>query len=151
MSRFHLLFSACCAVFVYVSISILAGQNGIWAYNQLESHKVVLAQHLTSLQSVNEQLTIDSHALREDESVLRAYAKKMGFVNSGEQLLKISGIADTPAFVYNAGSKVLRPNIIFVPDWLAKSIGFFVFISINVILSLIHLKKSYKAYDTVKV
>ncbi len=151
MSRFQLLFSASCAVFVYVCISIFVGQHSLWAYSQLQSHKVVLAQHLISLQDVNEQLTIDTHALREDESVLRAYAKKMGFVNDGEKLLKISGFADTPAFVYNAGSKILRPELIFVPDWLAKCIGFFVFLSINVILSLLYLKKSIKSYDTAKV
>ncbi len=151
MSRFHLLFSACCAVFVYVCISVLGGQNGIWAYNQLQDHKILLAQHVVSLQSVNEQLTIDSRALKEDESVLKAYAKKMGFVNEGEKLLKISGFADTPAFVYNAGSKILRPEIIFIPDWLSKGIAFALFLCINVIFSLLHIKKSFKAYDPAKV
>ncbi len=151
MSRFHLLFSACCAVFVYVCISVFVGQNGMWAYRQLESHKIVLAQHLISLQEVNEQLTIDTHALRQDEGVLRAYAKKMGFVNEGERLLKISGFADTPAFVYNAGSKILSPEIIYVPDWLAKCIGFFIFICINAIQSLVYLKKSIKVYDSIQV
>ncbi len=151
MSRFHLLFSAACAVLVYVCISIFAGQHGIWAYTQLEEHKIVLAQHLSALQQVNEQLTIDSNALKDDESVLRAYAKKMGFVSEGERLLKISGFADTPAFVYNAGSKILRPQIIFVPDWISKCIGFFVFITINLIISLLHLKKSIKTYDSIKV
>ncbi len=150
MSRFQLLFSACCAVFLYVSISVLGGQNGIWAYNQLQSHKIVLAQHLSTLQEVNEQLTIDSYALKEDKGVLKAYAKKMGFVSEGEKLLKISGFPDTPAFVYNAGSKILRPEIIFFPDWLAKCIGFFVFICINLIFSLIHLKKTFKQYDSIK-
>ncbi len=151
MSRFHLLFSACCAVFVYVCISVLVGQNGVWAYSQLKSHKIVLAQHLSSLQEVNEQLTIDSSALRDDVNVIKAYAKKMGFVSEGEHLLKISGFADTPAFVYNAGSKALRPTIVFIPDWLAKCVGFFVFVCLNLISSLIHLKKSLRTYDTIKV
>ncbi len=151
MSRFQLLFSACCAVFVYVAISIFAGQNGVWAYSQLQNHKIVLAQHLTSLQEVNEQLTIDSNALKDDENVLKAYAKKMGFVSDGEKLLKISGFADTPAFVYSAGSKILRPSIVFIPDWLAKFVGILVFICINLIVSLLQLKKSLKSYDSVKV
>ncbi len=150
MSRFQLLFSACCAVFVYVCISILGGQEGIWAYSQLQEHKIMLSQHVTSLQIVNEQLTIDSNALRSDKDVLKAYAKKMGFVSEGEKLLKISGFADTPAFAYNAGTKILRPSIVFVPDWLAKSIGFFVFISINAIASLLYLKKSIKTYDPIQ-
>ncbi len=150
MNRFYLLFSACCAVFVYVSISIIGGQDGIWAYKQLESHKIVLAQHVTSLQHVNDQLTIDSYALKEDVDVLKAFAKKMGFVSEGEKLLKISGFADTPVFAYNAGSKVLRPEIIFIPDWLAKCIGIFVFVCTNLIISLIQLKKSFN-YDTIKV
>ncbi len=151
MSRFQLLFSACCAVFVYVCISILGGQEGIWAYSQLQNHKIALAQHVSSLQIINEQLTIDANALSGDIDVLKAYAKKMGFVSDGEKLLKISGFADSPAFVYNAGTKLLRPSIVFIPDWLAKCIGFFIFVSINAISSLLYLKKSLKSYDVAQV
>ncbi|MFI3256761.1 MAG: septum formation initiator family protein [Spirochaetales bacterium] len=150
MNTFHLLLATCCGVLVYVCISVLGGQEGIWAYNQLQNHKIVLAQHLTELQQINEQLNIDSNALKYDNDVLIAYAKKMGFIHEGEVLVKISGFADSPAFVYNTGVKILRPKIIYIPDELAKCIGFIVFVSYNLIASLIAFKKSLRTNDSVK-
>lgn len=151
MSRFHLLLSACCAVFVYVCLSLLGGQEGIWAYKQLQSHKILLVQHVDFLQQLNEQLTIDSNALKNDKDVLAAYAKKMGFIQDGEKLVKISGIPDSPIFTYNAGTKILRPEIIYVPEWIAKSIGFIVFLFYNLISALVYVKKNFRSHDSIKI
>ncbi len=151
MNVFKILFSASCALLVYITISVVCGQDGILAYNQLEEHKIVLAQNYSELSDMNSQLLIDTQSLKEDKTVLSAYAKKMGFVNDGEVLVKISGVADTPVFVYNAGSKVLRPQIMFVPDQLAKIIGIVIFISMYGFSLLFQLKKSFKSYDPQKV
>lgn len=151
MNGFKLLFSASCALLVYITISIVCGQDGILAYNQLEEHKIVLAQNFSQLSETNSQLKIDTQALKEDHTVLSAYAKKMGFVNDGEVLVKISGVADTPVFVYNAGSKVLRPQILYVPDQLAKIVSIVIFLGMYGVSLLLQLKKSVKSYDTQKV
>ena len=86
--------------------------------------------------------------LRSDSDVIAAYAKKMGFVRDGERLVKISGISETPAFVYDPGTRVMRPEIIFVPEWIAKSIAFLIFILYNLAYSLLCVL--YR-YDTAKI
>ena len=148
MNRFHFLLSICCAVLVYVCISVLAGQEGIWAYNQLKAHKIFLSLHVEALQRLNRQLVSDDNALRSDSDVIAAYAKKMGFVRDGERLVKISGISETPAFVYDPGTRVMRPEIIFVPEWIAKSIAFLIFILYNLPYSLLCVLHR---YDTAKI
>ena len=151
MNSFKLLFSACCAILVYITISIVCGQDGILAYNQLEEHKIVLAQNYSDLNQTNTQLLIDTMSLKEDKTVLTSYAKKMGFVHEGEVLMKVSGFADMPVFVYNAGSKVLRPQILYVSDQLAKIIGLITFGGILFISFLLSFAKRVVSYDTEKV
>ncbi len=151
MNSFKLLFSVSFAILVYITISIIGGQDGILAYNQLEEHKIVLAQNYSALSQTNSQLLIDTMALKEDKTVLASYAKRMGFVHDGEVLMKISGFADSPVFVYNAGSKVLRPEILFISDQSAKFVGFTIFLAMNIMFMLIHVVKKVGAYDTKKI
>lgn len=150
MNRFHLLLSVCGAVFVYVCISFFAGQEGVWVYKQLQNHKIQLNLHVKSLQERNEQLTIDFNILNNDLDVIAAYAKKMGFIADGEKLVKINGLSDNMIAIHDAGSKSIRPQLIYIPEWLAKSIGFLFFVFYNLICALVFLKRRYQ-YDSAKV
>ncbi|MGI5174006.1 septum formation initiator family protein [Treponema sp. OMZ 840] len=139
MNRFHFLLSVCAAVFVYVCLSAMFGQEGIWAYKQLQKQKIVLSRSVERLQDLNGRLFTESTALQKDTDVIAAYAKKMGFIYPGEHLVKISGMPEPPAFVYDPGTKLLRPDIIYIPEWLVKSIAFLVFVFYNLLYSLISL------------
>ena len=151
MKSFKLLFSASCAILVYITISILCGQDGILAYTQLEAHKIALVQNYSDINQTNTQLLIDTMSLKEDETILASYAKKMGFVHDGEVLMKVSGIAERPAFVYNAGVNELRPELFFVPDYLAKIVGLIVFVGVYGISLLLQVKKRVVSYGSEKV
>ena len=148
MSRFYFLLSVCTAVLVYVCISVLFGQEGMWAYNQLQKQKITLTLSVERLEDLNEQLVTDRNALQRDTNVIAAYAKKMGFIYPDEHLIKISGMPESPVFVYEPGSKVVQPEIIFVPEWIAKSISFLVFVFFNLIYSLVCVARR---YDPAKV
>ena len=136
------------SVAVYVCIGILWGREGLWAYNQLQKQKIILNMSAERLEDINMRLNAEYTALQKDTEIIAAYAKKMGFVRDGERLVKISGISETPAFVYDPGTRVMRPEIIFVPEWIAKSIAFLIFILYNLAYSLLCVLHR---YDTAKI
>lgn len=76
MNRFHFMFSIIAAVFVYVCLSVLFGQEGIWAYNQLQKQKIALTVGVERLQDLNSRLLTESTALQKDRDVIASYAKK---------------------------------------------------------------------------
>ena len=122
------MFSIIAAVFVYVCLSVLFGQEGIWAYNQLQKQKIALTVGVERLQDLNSRLLTESTALQKDRDVIASYAKKM---------VKINGIPEAPPVVYDPGTKLLRPDIIFIPEWLAKSIAFLTFVFYNLVFSIL--------------
>ena len=137
MNRFHFMFSIIAAVFVYVCLSVVFGQEGIWAYNQLQKQKIALTVGVERLQDLNSRLLTESTALQKDRDVIASYAKKMGFIYPGEHLVKINGIPEPPPAVYDPGTKLLRPDIVFIPEWLAKSIAFLTFVFYNLVFSIL--------------
>ena len=137
MNRFHFMFSIIAAVFVYVCLSVVFGQEGIWAYNQLQKQKIALSVGVEHLQDLNNRLVTESTALQKDRDVIASYAKKMGFIYPGEHLVKINGIPEPSPAVYDPGTKLLRPDIVFIPEWLAKSVAFLAFVFYNLVFSIL--------------
>ena len=124
------------SVAVYVCIGILWGREGLWAYNQLQKQKIILNMSAEHLDDINMHLTAEYTALKQDKDIIAAYAKKLGYVSEGEHLVKITGIA-MPAFtMYDPGTKVLPSEIVFIPEWAAKSIAVFVFFLYNLVYSV---------------
>jgi len=139
MSRIKFLNAVFIGMSVYVLLSVFLGKQGVWAYNQLHTYKILIADNVQNLQDINENLNIDKTSLSKDPDVLEAYAHSMGFIKDGENLVKITGMKAYSNKVYDAGSKIKTPLIVFMPDWIAKGIGFAVFLLINLINSVISL------------
>ncbi|WP_428768514.1 septum formation initiator family protein [Treponema sp. HNW] len=139
MNRFHFLLSIAVSVAVYVCIGVLWGREGIWAYNQLQKQKIIMSIAAEHLQDINSRLQAERTALQKDADVIASYAKKLGYVSSGERLVKITGLEEKPLTVYDPGTKVSRTEIIFIPEWLAKGIGLAVFFFYNFIASVLLL------------
>jgi cell division protein FtsB len=139
MNRIKFLNAIFIGMCVYVILSVFLGKQGVWAYNQLHDYKILIAENVEDLQDINEGLTIDKKTLSLDDDAIEAYAHSMGFIKDDENLVKITGIKSYSNKVYDSGVKVTTPLIIFMPDWIAKGIGFAVFLLINLINSLISL------------
>jgi len=126
MIRVKVLFSLCLGTFVYVLISVLGGQNGIWAMNQLEEQKKEISLHTAEIAKTNNELAMEYTALKQDGSVVAAYARRLGYVAEGEKLVKISGLAPYYDPIYNAGSVKKIEPVLFIPEWICKIVAYFI-------------------------
>ena len=137
--------SVCAGTLVYVVFSVIFGINGVWAEHQLKEQKTLLALKVAELEKQNDNLALQYEELLLDDSVIASYARKIGYVSSGEKLVKISGLSFTP----QTSVKVLQPyfktNIKYLDEWICKSFGLFVFFILQFLYALKNLiKKSGK-------
>lgn len=147
MNRFHLLLSVFFAFLAYTIIVLLFGKAGLWAYSQLRNQKIEMSVHIVYLEDIHEQLAIDKSALEHDKDVIAAYAKKMGFIGVDEKLVKVNGMMPISDPVYVAGELYIKKEIIFVPEWIAKTVGFLIFIFYNFFNAIFYLKPVFLKSD----
>lgn len=141
MIKAKILISISVGTLIYVLISFLGGQNGLWAMSQLEEQRHNISINKAEIEKINEELTLEYTALRNDMEVIAAYARRLGFVAEGEKLVKISGLPTYYTTMYDTGSIMRRTQIKFIPDWIAKVTGCVVFVLMFVLLVLKDLSR----------
>lgn len=141
MVKAKILISVSVGTLVYVLISFLGGQNGLWAMNQLEEQRQNISINKAEIEKINEELTLEYTALRNDMEVVAAYARRLGFVAEGEKLVKISGLPTYYTTMYDTGSIMRKTQIKFIPDWIAKVTGCVVFVLMLILLVLKDLSR----------
>ena len=109
--------------FFYVLVSITCGQNGIWAQNQLLEQKRIISAHTAQIQSINDELHLEKTAIRDDRDVIAAYARKLDYVFSSENIVKIKGLGSTQVLMYDTGSVLKSTRVQYVPEWICKACG----------------------------
>ncbi len=143
MRKNIILFSISVGTLVYVLISLFCGQNGVWAESQLVNQKMDLCNNIAQIQKINDELSLEYTALMLDKEVISAHARRLGFVNDGEKIVKISGIPPKTQKAYSVGKFYKRDNIQFVPEYICKIIGFSVsFLSFLICLLVFLTEKS---------
>ena len=123
MLHSKILVSVCAGTIVYVVTSFLGGQNGLWAYKQLENQKYQISIHTAELSKLNDELQLEYTALKQDDDVIAAYARRLGYISEGENIVKISGLAPYYTPIYDSGVVVKRTEISFIPEWICKVFG----------------------------
>ena len=93
---------------MYVLISFLGGQNGLWAMRQLEEQRQEISINMAEIVKINEELELEYTALRNDMDVVAAYARRLGFVAEGETLVKVTGLPTYYTTMYDTGLEYLR-------------------------------------------
>ncbi len=127
MSRLKFFLSVFIGFSVYILLSITVGQNGIWAYHQLELEKDALTENVAHLKSVNDNLLVDCQSLQSDEVHIKALARRLGYVNDGEVLVKINGISDRGLKVYDCGTVYHMQKISYLEEHICKVMGLLFF------------------------
>lgn len=140
MNNVKFLLSILVGIFAYVMISIFAGPDGIWAYNQLANQKNILSTNVDRITKINDTLNLDYIALENDVGIITSKARNLGFIYDGESLVKINGISDNSASFYNTGSIVSLEKISYVSEKNCKIIGLICFVLSISIFGLIDLK-----------
>lgn len=148
MNRLCIIVPTAISVLIYVLLSSLFGQSGVLSYKQLELQKMNLSAHIESIEQINDELNIKKMGLFQDPDVLRAYAKKIGYVSDGEILVKITGMEINPDKPYNVGTYLKLKKITYISEKTIKLISLLVGIFLNALsLSLSYTKKSVNKSD----
>ena len=141
MWKTRILLSISVGTLVYVLISVLGGQNGVWAMNQLKEQRQNISINKAEIERINEELILEYTALRNDMDVVAAYARRLGFVGEGELLVKISGLPTYYTTMYDAGTIMRQSEIKFISELVAKVCGCVVAVLMLVLLVLRDLSK----------
>jgi len=136
MTRMKFMISVCIGTFIYILFSITAGSNGFYAYNQLYEQKMRLTANVSSLTKVNDQLLSEYDALKNDRSIIEAYARNLGYSYDSERIIKITGIGISEHNVYDTGAVIRIEEISYIPEYICKISGLAAF-CISMILMLI--------------
>jgi len=109
--------------FIYVLISVLFGQNGLWAENQLMNQKRIISARTAEIQSINDELNLEKTAIQNDVDVIAAYARKLDYVFNDEKIVKIKGLPYVQTETYATGSVLKQQSVAYVPEWICKALG----------------------------
>ncbi|MBQ5471715.1 MAG: septum formation initiator family protein [Treponema sp.] len=151
MIRTKIITSAFIGTLVYVALSFIAGNNGFWAYNQLEQQKIEIARHTEEIQNINSELNLEYTALLKDKDVISSYARKLDYVGNGEKIVKINGLRHKDKALYDIGSVQKRKECSYFPEVACKSAGFTVFILTFLIFILIDLNNGTISFSRKRV
>ena len=118
-------------------VSMFAGSDGVWARNQLLEQKRILSANTASIEKTYEELSLEKVALQKDMDVIAAYARKLGYVQEGEKIVKINGLTVRETQIFDAGSVVKHEESKYVPEMYCKGVGLAVFALVYSLLLLL--------------
>ena len=123
MKRAKYLTVAFVGTLVYVVMSLCFGQNSLKCYSQMEEQKRIVSKQKAEIQSINTELNLELSALKNDKAVIAAYARKMDYVQDGEQLVKITGLKPYQNTLYDTGTVIRHEEPEYVSEKLCKMCG----------------------------
>jgi cell division protein FtsB len=118
-----MLAAACLGTIVYVTVSLLGGQNGILAENQLREQKRQISARTAQIGKITDELSLEYTALKNDKDLIAAYARKLDYIGENEKLVKIRGLEPYRNNRYDAGSVLYMKSQHFIPEWFCKALG----------------------------
>lgn len=143
MKRFRFLCAALAGTFIYVFISLSGGRDGFWAKQQLQEQKRILSARTQEIQNITDSLELEFAALEKDPDVIAAFARKLGYIKSGEKIVKINGLITENDFDFETGTPLKAVEPYTLPEWFCKSFALVVFIVVYVLLILDDYRKGH--------
>ncbi|MBQ7158710.1 MAG: septum formation initiator family protein [Treponema sp.] len=141
MKRFRFLCAALAGTFVYVLISLSGGRDGFWAKQQLQEQKRLLSARTQEIQNITDSLELEFKALDKDPDVIAAFARKLGYIKSGEKIVKINGLDSDTVFHFKTGIPLKATEPYTLPEWFCKGFALVVFVIVYVLLILDDYRK----------
>lgn len=141
MNRVKYLLSLFIGILAYVLMSVTVGHNSIKCYKEMEEQKKVISLNTSEIESLNEELKMELTALKNDNDVIAAFARRLDYVSDGEKLVKITGLKPIQTAIYDTGSVVKHTDVIYLDEKYCKITGFGFFILTLVLLFFYDLNK----------
>ncbi|NLC93048.1 MAG: septum formation initiator family protein [Treponema sp.] len=123
MKRTKYLFVIFIGTLVYVILSINFGQNSIRCYKYMENQRKLLSIRTNDISNINNELSLELTALKNDKAVIAAYARKLDYLQDNEKLVKINGLKLSTNIVYDTGTVLKHTEITFMPEKVCKIIS----------------------------
>jgi cell division protein FtsB len=142
MTTLKVLIALCLGAVVYVFVSLFGGQDGFWAASQLMDQQEQISGQTSNIIAINDELSLEYAALRQDPEIIGAYARKLGYVGDAEKLIKIIGLPSRGRPIYDPGTVLRRQKIEFIPEWICKLSGIVVSALVFVVFMLITVLKA---------
>jgi len=86
------LFALWAGVLIYVSLFLLFGAKGFYAYRQLENEQKKQEANIEYLKSINQELEDTANSLLYDKDTLAVHAREQGYAASNEKFMRIVGL-----------------------------------------------------------
>ncbi len=141
MIKSKILLSAFIGTLFYTLISLIAGRNGIICYKHLCEEKIKVSLQTTQIEEINEDLSFELNALKNDKDLIRSYAHRLDYVEDNEKIMKIRGLKPLENNLYNPGSILRHTEKSFIPENICKGIGIIFFVLSYLIFFLIDVLK----------
>jgi cell division protein FtsB len=84
------------SVAVYAGMSLLAGGQGILAYNGLLAEQKKQEENMETLRRINTELENERNALLYDHDTIRLHARNLGLGGEDEKFARIVGLGQAP-------------------------------------------------------
>ena len=126
---------------MYVFVSALFGPDGLWAASQLEEQKQVISANFQKIKQINENLSTELYALKVDPEVIASYAKKLGYIEENEKIIRLTGLNPPVDYIPETGNPVVIKEVEFVPEWVCKTAGVVMFLFSLLLFSMQSLKE----------
>ncbi len=126
---------------VYVLLSLTLGQNSFKCYSKMEEQKRIVSKQKAEIQSINTELTLELSALKNDKAVIAAYARKMDYVQDGEQLVKITGLKPYQNALYDTGTLIRHVEPEYISEKLCKMCGLCAAMLVLILMLIFDFKK----------
>jgi len=126
---------------VYVLLSVTVGQNSFKSYKRMEEQKRIVSKQKADIQNINSELSLELMALKSDKAVIAAYARKLGYVNDGEKIVKINGLKPYQNALYDTGTVVRHEEPEYISERFCKLSSFIVAFLWLIILFFYDLNK----------
>ena len=141
---YHFLAALFAGTAIYVFVSLVCGRDGILATRQLLEQKRILSNRTEEIQKITNGLELEQIALRNDDDVIAAFARKLGFVHSGEKIVKISGKDSMNRFIFETGTPIVSEEPKSIPEWACKIAGILMASVVFLLLFICDYRESFQ-------
>ena len=140
---YHFLAALFAGTAIYVLVSLVCGRDGILANRQLLEQKRILSSRTEEIQKITNGLELEQIALRNDDDVIAAFARNLGFVHSGEKIVKISGKDSMNRFIFETGTPIVSEVPKSIPEWVCKVAGILMAAVVFLLLFICDYRESF--------
>lgn len=141
MTRLKFMIALCIGTLVYAGMSIVAGRNGIMAYEQLYEQNELLTLKTEELKNTCEKLELDYAALKSDTAKIESLARKLGYIHEGETVVTFHGIAESEPELYDTGTVIRLSEIYYVSEKTCKIMGMAFFVLSSLFMLALDIRK----------